>query len=550
MAEILLRLQGADDISANRDELAERISAGPHGTCWIHGKKGTFRVVRNGEDAIASIGYVCFLDGRSIQDTLSQILGSFQESQIGDLKKKLIGQYVLLIKKGERIYVFADFMGGRNVFYSAAGTVMSSSFSQIEDAIQTRPEDLDINKVIEFLAVKQVLYPAWLGSSTKHKRIQALLPYEYLAVDLAQSTFKIGSIVFAIDNRKQADGSALATELLSVLRTVVDRPEFKNSPVTASLSGGRDSRLVAAVAAEYYSDIRYRIATAPGHYDSGKDMEVARKLAGTQGIPLDVYRFQPGRDEERFRELTEGFTPSFNNKLAPLLDDTGSFSLGFGGVFGTELFMPIPWDSIDQFIQTKVEGAQRALKVEEGFWKSFRDSLYAEFQRIKDHFLLSEADDRDYIRLFILLDTARYGSFIISAFNRSGYQLEPYGTYAPFALAFHVAPRLWGNHRRFGGDAQVQRAAMAGLNPRMARILTYKNYRPMRPLSVRAFPSFLWGAALQAWDVLRRRFDKSEQETSRVDFPGGHCLSGDWAESFFRRTSEKYGWPISFSRKP
>ncbi|MGA2531512.1 MAG: asparagine synthase-related protein [Candidatus Aminicenantales bacterium] len=549
MADILLRLNGTEDILAKQDDVVERISAGPQGACWVHGKKGTFGVVRHGEDAIASIGYVCYLDGKSVQETLSQILRSFQESQIGDLKKKLIGQYVLLIKKGQRIYLFSDFMGARNIFYSDNGMVISSSFSQVEDLMQTGPSDLDMYKVIEFLAVKHILYPAWLGSSTEHKRIRYLLPYEYLAIDVTNSSFKIGSVVFAINNKKQFDRSALSSELLSALRAIVSRPEFKESPVAASLSGGRDSRLVAATATEYYSKIRYRIAIAPGHYDSLKDMEVAEKLARAQGVPLDVYQFQPGRDEERFRELTEGFSPSFNNKLVPLLEGTGSYSLGFGGVFGTEFFMPIPWESIDKFIQIRIEGAKQALKVEDSFWKSFRESLCEEFRRIKDHFLLSDQDDRDYIRLFILFDTARYGSFIISAFNRSGYQLEPYGSYAVFDLAFRVAPTLWGNHRRFGGDARIQQAAMAKLNPRMARVLTYKNYRPMMPLSTTAFPFYLLGATLQARDVLRRKFDKTLKESTRTDFPGGYYLSGDWAKSFFQRTRDMYGLPFSTSLK-
>ena len=547
MANILLRLDGVKGGPIKPHGAVEQISAGQQAECWIYGKEGTFSLVRNGEDAIASVGYVCHVDGDSVQETLSQILTSFDESQIGDLKKKLVGQYVLLIKKGHNIYLFSDFMGARNIFYSDDGRVISSSFSQVEDLVQTSPGDLDMYKVLEFLAVKHVLYPAWLGRSTKHKRVKWLLPYEYLAIDVANSSLRLGSVVYSIDNKKQSDRSLLSEGLLSTLRAIVGRKEFKDSPVAASLSGGRDSRLVAAIATEYYRKIRYRIAVAPGHFDSLKDMEVARKLARVRGVPLDVYQFQPGRDEERFREQTEGFSPSFNNKLAPLLDGVGSYSLGFGGVFGTELFMPIPWNSIDEFVQERVERAKEALKVEEGFWKSFRESLYEEFKRTKEHFQLSNSDDHDYIRLFILLDTARYGSFILSAFNRSGYQLEPYGSYAVLDLALRVAPALWGNHRRFGGDARVQQAAMAKLHPRMGRVLTYKNYRPMLPLSGAAFPLYLMGFTLQAGDWLRRKFDKSLKEATRTDLPEGYYLSDGWAKQFLDRTVEKYGLPVKFT---
>jgi hypothetical protein len=547
MADILLRLADAKGAQTKLGEAIERISIGPQGECWIDGKKGTFSLVRNGEDAIASVGYVCHIDGGSVQETLSQVLRSFNESQIADLKKKLVGQFVLLVKKGLSIYIFSDFMGARNIFYSDDGKVVSSSFAHVEDLVQTSASDLDMYKVLEMLAMRHVLYPAWLGRSTYHRGINWLLPYEYLAIDMAKSTFRLGSIVYSFDNKKQSDRSLLSRELLSTLRTIVGRTEFKDSSVAASLSGGRDSRLVAAVAAEHYPKIRYRTAFAPGHFDSSKDLEVARKLARVQGVPLDVYQFQPGRDEERFHDLTEGFSPSFNNKIAPLIDGVGSYSLGFGGVFGTELFMPIPWNSIDAFVQARIDKAKEALKVEDGFWKSFRESLYEEFQRTKDHFQLTNSDDRDYIRLFILLDTARYGSFIMSAFNRSGYQLEPYGSYSLLDLALRVAPALWGNHRRFGGDARLQLAAMGKLNPRMARVLTYKNYRPMLPLSVTAFPLYMVGFTLQAGDWLRRRFDKSLKESTKTDLPGGYYLSDGWANQFLGRTAEKYGLLVKSS---
>jgi hypothetical protein len=239
-------------------------------------------------------------------------------------------------------------------------------------------------------------------------------------------------------------------------------------------------------------------------------------------------------------------SPAFNSKLAPLLDSTGTYALGFGGVFGTELFMPLPWDSIDHFVRVRTDLAKKALNVQESFWKSFEEAMREEFRRIKEHYLLSEADERDYIRLFILLDTARYSSFIVSAFNQSGFQLEPYGAYGVVSLALRVAPSLWGNHRRFGGDARVQLAAMAKLNQRMARVITYKNYRPMMPLSLATLPRYAWGTALQARDVLRRRLQKQKSPALRTEFSLGHYLGGDWADSYFQRTTERFG--MSFKR--
>jgi hypothetical protein len=541
MADIILTIDGGKGGSIKPNEAVERINAGQRAECWIYGKKGTFNVIHYGEDTIASIGYVCYIDGDSVQGTLSKILASFDESQIGDLKKKLVGQYILLIKKGNKIYLFSDFMGARNIFYSGEEGIISSSFSQVEDLVQTSQIDLDIYKLLEFLAVKHVLYPAWLGRSTYHRKIKWLLPYEYLSIDFVNSRFRIGSVTYKINNKKQTDRFLLSEELLSTMRMILCRREFKDSLVAASLTGGRDSRLVAGIAAELYPKIHYRIAVSSERYDSLKDLEVAKKVAQVRGVPLDVYHFKPGQDEERFRELTEGFSPVFNSSITPLIDNVELYSLGFGGIFGTELFMPIPWKSIDEFVRTKIEIIKKVLKVKGGFWSNFRDSLYDEFQRTKEHFQLSNGDERDYIRLFGLVITARYSSFIMSAFNQSGYQLEPYGSYALLDLALRVSPKLWGNHRRFGGDARIQQAAMTKLNLNMARILTYKNYRPMMPLSTLTFPYYLVGFIFQAGDWLRRRFDKSLKETNKTDLSSGYYLSNGWEKHFFDRTAKKYG---------
>lgn len=541
MADFVIKINGSNNISAEQNQSIERLSADPKCKCWIYGKYGTFCSVRNGEDAIASIGYACHIDSYSIQETLSNILSSFNEAQIGDLKKKLVGQYVLLIKKGNIIYIFSDFMGARNIFYSDDGYVVSSSFSKVEDLVQTSANDLDIYKVMEFLAMRHILYPTWIGRSTEHKRIKWLLPYEYLVIDTATPSFRLGSIVYKIDNKKQTDCSLLSNELLSILKTVIDRREFKNSPVAASLTGGRDSRLVAAIAAEQFPNIHYRTAVSLNTFSSLKDMKVADKIAKIQGISIDVYRFQAGQDEEKFREFTEGFAPSYNHSITPLINSAGSYSLGFGGVYGTELFMPIPWNSIDEYIQQRIAGARRALRIEDGFWNFFHEALYDEFQRTKKHFQLSDDDERDYIRLFNLLDTVRYSSFILSAFNRTGYQLEPYGNYAVLDLALRVAPTLWGNHRKLGGDALVQQRAMAVLNQRVSRVLTYKTFRPMLPLSTASYPLYLKGFTLQVAYWLKERLEDKKTKPTKTDLPGGYYLSDGWEKNFIERTVKRYG---------
>ncbi|OGD32779.1 MAG: hypothetical protein A2V45_15550 [Candidatus Aminicenantes bacterium RBG_19FT_COMBO_58_17] len=543
MADLFLKISDLGEAAENPKDTANsvKMSLGLKTYCMINGKEGTYNVIQDGEDAIISLGYACWADGSSSRETLIHVLKSFQESQVADLKKNLIGEYTLLVKKGAKICVFSDFAGARNIFYSHDGKTVSSSFSRLEDALQTGESDLDPYKVVEFIAMRHVLYPAWLGSSTCHRRIKWLLPYEYLMLDAESAAFRIGSVIYSMDNRKQSNGSMLSDELVSILTKIVARKEFAHSKVAVSLTGGHDSRLIAAIAGKEFPGLRFRTAASSVNPNTLRDLKVARKVARIQRVPLEVFRFQPGRDEERFRDLTEWFSPAYNQTIAPLLDAAGTYALGFGGAFGTELFMELPWKSVDDFLETKVAKAKRTLKMDDGFWKAFRESLQDEFRRTQDHFHLSVGDGRDYIRLFGLINTARYGSFIFSAFNRTSYQIDPYGSYAVLDLALRVTPALWGNHRRLGGNSLVQKAAMKKVNPRAGRPLTYNHFRPMLPLTAGTFPKYLLGCALHIGNVLARRCAGGQKKPKRTRLPGGYYLSDGWEAHYIERINARYG---------
>jgi hypothetical protein len=547
MADILFGFNNSKSVLENQNKAEDLhyINLGQQYGCKIFGKDGTYNIIRDGMDVIISIGYVCWIDGNSVQDTLSQILNYFKESQIGDLKKRLIGEYILLVKKGTSIYIFSDFMGVRNIFYSHDGMIVSSSFVRIEDMVKTRERDFDIYKFLEFLAMRHMFYPAWLGDLTYHKRIKWLLPSEYLVIDVEDSRFRVGSVVYSIDNRKQTDCAILSNELISILIKIVARKEFAHLKVAALLTGGHDSRLIAAIANNEFPDIHFRTAVSLDNPNSLRDLKVASKVARVQRVPLDVFCFQPRRDKERFFELTEGLSPAFNHLMTPVIDAAGAYSLGFGGAFGTELFEPIPWNSFDAFFQERIKRAKRALKAEDGFWKYFQDSIYEVFRKIKENYVLSIYDERDYMRIFCLVNTARYGSFILSAFNCLGLQLDPYSNYAIFELAIRVSPNLWGNEKRIGGIALVQKAAMGRLNPNLGRVMAYMHFRPMLPLTVRTCPKYLVGYALQIGHRLKERYASRKKKLQKINLPGSCYLSDGWETYYITRTIKKYGMAFS-----
>jgi len=517
------------------------IARSPGFAAWIAGEPATFQTLEAGGDAVAAVGYVCAPEAASMSETLARLLASFRESDIPVLKRKLLGEYVMLVKKGDTIWLFTDFIGARNLFYATGRLAISSSFQQAESLAGTSGSDLDQDKVLEFLAMKEVLYPTWLGPGTCHRRIRWLLPYEYLVVDTRNSAVRVGSVVCRIDNHKVSDCDALAADLLTRLSHAIERPEFREVSVGATLTGGHDSRLVAGIAAQKYRNIRFRIAVSSEDRRSQRDLAVAQRVAAVKKIPLDVYAFDPQQHDERFREQTEGFSPRFNHAMAPLLERAGSYSIGFGGVFGTELFLPLPWPSLDAYLRYAIERAKPALTVSGSFWRTFEEALRAQVRGLKEHYVLAQKNDHDQIRLLLLLDTARYASFILSAFNTSGRQLDPYGGHDVFALAFRIAPELWGNHRRFAGKSWVQKAAMARLDPAMGRVMSYQHYRPMLPLTLTTAFSYVGGALQQGTEWLKGKGRGTAEFRSSRPVPAGIYISNGWEGPFIDRLHERYG---------
>jgi hypothetical protein len=101
-----------------------------------------------------------------------------------------------------------------------------------------------------------------------------------------------------------------------------------------------------------------------------------------------------------------------------------------------------------------------------------------------------------------------------------------------------------GNHRRFVGDALVQKVAMAKLDLRLASMMTYSSFRPMMPLSIISSPLYLIGFITQVAYWLKERVKGVKQKITRTDLPGGYYLSNGWEKQFLERTIKKYGLSV------
>ncbi len=510
----------------------------------IIGYKKNIIHIQKGSDFITILGY-CYCPGESVNSTASRILDTFDESMIKELKCTLIGQFIIIVKKHNVMYFFSDCMQVGGLFYSDDLSVLSSSFSVTEEAVGSDKSDLNFYKVFEYAAMYQIEFPSWLGSKTMHKKIMRLRPYEYIVIDMTGSASRVGGIGFTINNEKERDISKISTDLTTRLKSAIENPDLKDANVVATLTGGYDSRLVCTLAAHYFNDITFRICSSKISKSKKLDVIIAKKVAEAINRPLRYYQATENY-EDVFYLLTDGMSPSEDSLTTPAIEDSGSFSLGLGGCYGTQLFAPVDYESVEDFIDQSILKAKRNIQANQEMWKTLRSAMKDEFQAIGKHYKLAVACPNDEIRIFNLFSTGFFSSHIVWSFNVKGLAFEPYMSMKNLELALKVTKGQRGRRKNFSGIGQVQKNAMAKLCYRVGKIET-THYGPMVPCTIRSFPSYLFYYLQHVSFTLSHKLKAVMEKVkltktshNTVHINDLSYVSNGWDRLFLRRLKEKY----------
>jgi hypothetical protein len=116
--------------------------------------------------------------------------------------------------------------------------------------------------------------------------------------------------------------------------------------------------------------------------------------------------------------------------------------------------------------------------------------MLEEFKDIEKHYKLSVPNILDKVRIFILLRTAFFSSFMLAAYNIKGLQVEPYGYFKLLEIALKIPEE----HIRRGGKSRntnlVQKKAMSEVSYNIGKIIT-THYQPMLPYTIWTSPYYL-----------------------------------------------------------
>lgn len=476
--------------SLNSDYLSNFSSTPLNGALSIFANENTYTSINKDEDYVYLLGYA-HTDGWMLKEYLSHLLNQFNEEMVEQIKKELWGQYLLIIKQNNYIYIFSDILQLRSIYYDSNDKIVTSIFSLIYNNGYSQIDDY---KLFEFISMKYCSFPSWLGKDTFDDRIKRIRANEYIKINLTDGDVKVNQVKITINNTKASSIQSLYNETFSALKKVIADPTLKDEVVDCTITGGFDSRLAMSLARNYYKDVNLRIAKPKG--SNFIEFPIAAKIAKRLSKSITIYETDTDLQENLYFKITDGLSPIDNIVMTELFLSKPTHKLGIGGVLGTQIYTLPGSNSIEEFIHNCLEQVKQRIFANDSYYEKLANALRETFEYIKTYYLLSENSEIDYIRLFNLFYAAQFNTRFSAGFNLYHRQLEPYATYPAIEMAFRIPYSYMGGSNTLGRFYYIPKKIMYKLDPTIACVLTNRFY-PMAPLNWKTLPIYIKGKYLR-----------------------------------------------------
>jgi len=281
----------SDLLQANsaRDKLSHR---GPdYGDCWVsdniyigHRRLSIIDTSYSGNQPMSSGNIVIAVNGevynfKQLRLELEQsgfvfksdsdsevILHGFEHWGLDLLAEKLDGMYaaVILDQRAQRLMFIRDRVGIKPLYYSLDNETLiwSSELSSIVEFMQPKKLEIDREAVIDFLTYRYIPAP-----KTVYKGVYKLCAAHTFELDLSSFVAKTNQYWSLNTTSSTASDEQNAAKLLDLLRESVHEQLVSDVPIGCLLSGGIDSSIVVALAAEKQNLRSFSI----GFRDADKD---------------------------------------------------------------------------------------------------------------------------------------------------------------------------------------------------------------------------------------------------------------------------------------
>ncbi len=253
--------------------------------------------VNHENQSVTLIGYMLDSDNSEASDIdivndLTAEISDFD--RLLERSGKFGGRWILIVDNGERVRLFHDAFGLRQVFYTDANYTSEVWCASQPRMIAERLKlaaDLNAINFINTSKQRDAEY-WWPGESCPYKEIRHLLPNHYLSLDSGSSR--------RYWPNRPLQNLALDEVVGKTAKTIQGLLESASSryDLAVSLTAGWDSRVVLAASKEIRDKVSYVTVRQVGMPENHADIIVPALLASKLGLKHDIVEAPPAMDVE------------------------------------------------------------------------------------------------------------------------------------------------------------------------------------------------------------------------------------------------------------
>lgn len=247
-------------------------------------------------DFVATAGTLIYKE-KIGKNALRNIYYDF-EGNINNIRKNVIGNYFITIKKGDNICIFCDENNIFNVYYlnNKTNWIVSNS---LFDIAKYETEKLTIN---EFNFIEYTFQFSIIGNGTIFNEINKLRGDEYILINLKNSSFNIitelpGKITINFDNEE--DLTKQFTNALNNKIKVISRVFDK---ITISMTGGLDTRTIFSsfLRNNVKPNLVYGVGNSPLTNTKNRDLEIDKMFAERYGLNFHIMNWETPEKVDKY----------------------------------------------------------------------------------------------------------------------------------------------------------------------------------------------------------------------------------------------------------
>jgi len=285
-------------INTGFDEFNEYLKENINFSVYKKLRVNNYNFLKINDDFVASSGTLIYKEIIG-KEALKNIYDDFN-NDIQDIRNHIIGNYALIIKKENKIYVFGDENNIHNIYYYNKNRRWILSNTQFHIAKTLNNVEID-----EFNLIEYAFQYSILDNGTIFKNIKKLMGDEYIMINLNHCDFDINKIDIEYKEIQVNGIDIMAKDFADLLKNKIRIISKNFDKITISMTGGLDSRTILAgfLSNNTKPNITYGVGNSQLTNTKNRDLEIDKIYAKRFG--LNFYEMNWRTNEDIFEYWDE-----------------------------------------------------------------------------------------------------------------------------------------------------------------------------------------------------------------------------------------------------